>query len=807
MVLKNFITIFLLLCISITANAQNKVRGKVLDEKNNPVSFCALALLNASDSVSVKGGITNEDGDFEIENIKPGPYFLKVSNVGFRDTSSAVIIVDSAGETVLETIVLKSNAVNLNEVSITAIKRPIEFKNGNITLNIEGSPLASGNSVYDLLKKLPGVTIDNDVISIQGKQGARVLIDDRIQQFSGAQLMAILKGISASNVEKIEILKNPPVKYDASGNAGLINIITKKIKLTGFSGSANAAVQQGFYGTQIAGLNLNYKGRKISFFSGFTVNNDIRQIRNHFERKLSDSLHTISFDQNSAEKSGGFTANIFAGADWFIDSKNTVGVRIEDMPGSTARTRIGNNTVSDTLLGYKRLDFTGTIPNTWNVVYTNINAEHLFDTVGTKLKFNADYYGPFYDIYGGDYKNSFYNGNGLTAMPPQNFTNTNVLKFSTLLARLDFEKKFKKDLSLEAGAKGSFQDMHSDYVMKVFDNNSQQYVTDSNFTNQFVYKEQILAAYLNLQKQIKKINLQAGVRVENTEVQTLSITSGIAFTRSYFNLFPTASISYTKNDKHNFMISYNRRIDRPDYNSFNPYRFFYGNLLSQGTGNPYLLPAYSNNYELSHNFKGSIANTISYSRVTNFIYGYPIQNTKDKTTISTVGNLNTFELYSYSLFVQKDIKKWWMININSTAFYFAFNGNINGTKFKDGAPAAFIYASNIITLPKNFKMEISGVYWSQWMNANNMFMPRGGIDIAVRKTLLEDKMNVSIGLNDVFFSLGTHTSSAYVTGQVYKTYNTYDTRRLIVNITYNFGKVKVQQRDLKQNEEKKRLVH
>ncbi|HXU26608.1 MAG TPA: carboxypeptidase-like regulatory domain-containing protein, partial [Bacteroidia bacterium] len=197
--------------------AQNKIEGKIIDTKTETVSFCPLALLNALDSVIVKGSVTNENGNFIFENIKQGTYLLKVSYVGYKDTIMSIGNIDSLTQLKLEPLILKANSVNLNEVAVTATKKTMEFKNGNITVNIEGSPMAIGNSVYDLLMRLPGVVVSDGVITIQGKSGVRVLIDDRVQQFSSDQLMGILKGMSASMVEKIEILKNPPVKYDAAG--------------------------------------------------------------------------------------------------------------------------------------------------------------------------------------------------------------------------------------------------------------------------------------------------------------------------------------------------------------------------------------------------------------------------------------------------------------------------------------------------------------------------------------------------------------------------------------------------------------
>jgi iron complex outermembrane receptor protein len=763
--------------------------------------------LNAADSSITKGSVTNENGGFIIENIKTGNYLLKVSYVGFRDTIVSVGNIDSLTQLKLEPLVLAASAVNLNEVSVTATKKTMEFKNGNITVNIEGSPMAIGNSVYDLLMRLPGVVVSDGVITIQGKSGVRVLIDDRVQQFSAEQLMAILKGMSANQVEKIEILKNPPVKYDAAGNAGIINIVTKRIKITGFSGSVNLSSQQGFYGTQIGGIALNYKGKKFTFISGINVDNQNQNNVNHLYRGVTYNGVTTTLDQYSREKDGGIVGSAFVGLDWHVNDRNTIGMRIQDDPGSTDRTRIGSNKLSENNLGYNRLDFKGSVPNVWNYITTNLNAEHLFDTVGTKLKFNADYYNPFWDLYGGSYQNNFYNSDGTVALAPSNFNNQNTINLSILLARLDFEKKLSKTFSLEAGAKSSTTSMQSIYTLQNLNDTTGKYVTDPNFTNTFTYKEQIFAGYINLQKQVKKFALQGGLRAENTDIHTLSITNGISYARQYFNVFPTASVSYSKRDKHTFQVSFNRRIDRPDYGNFNPYHQFFGNILSVGVGNPFLYPQYTNNYEISHNYKGIVGGSFSYSRTSNFIYNYQIQNDSSKQTINTTANLKVFENYSLSMFVQKDITKWWTLTLNATGFYFGFNGTVSGVSYNKYAPAAYGYLSNMIRLPKKFKLEISGLFISPWLNAVNSFKSKGAVNFAIKKSFFNDKLNLSIGVNDIFFTLWTK-GDVYTPNQIFQRSITNDTRRLVTGLTWNFGKVKVQERDVKGNDEdKKRLGH
>ncbi|HXU25640.1 MAG TPA: outer membrane beta-barrel family protein, partial [Bacteroidia bacterium] len=552
---------------------------------------------------------------------------------------------------------------------------------------------------------------------------------------------------------------------------------------------------------------LNYKGKKFTFLSGFNVNNQYQNNVNHLYRAVTYNGVTTTLDQHSNEKDGGIIGNAFVGLDWYINDKNTIGVRIQDEPGSTNRVRSGTNNLSDNNLGYNKLDFKGSVPNVWNYITTNINAEHLFDTVGTKLKFNADYYNPFWDLYGGTYQNNFYNTNGTVALPQNDFNNQNTINLSILLARLDFEKKFSKTFSLEAGAKNSTTSMQSIYTLQNRNDTTGKYVTDQNYTNTFTYKEQIIAGYVNLQKQIKKFALQGGLRAENTDIHTLSITNGISYTRQYFNIFPTASISYSKNDKHTFQLAFNRRIDRPDYGSFNPYRQFFGNLLSYGVGNPFLYPSYTNNYEISHNYQGVVGGSFSYSRTSNQIFGYQTQNDTTKQTVNRVANLKLAETFALSVFVQKDITKWWTLTLNATGFYFSFNGLVNGSNYSNSAPSAYGYISNMIRLPKNFKVEISGLYISPWLSEVTSFKSRGSVNFAIKKSFLNDKLNFSLGINDLFFTLGTRVNQ-YIPNQVFQRNMTNDTRRLVTAITWSFGKVKIQQRNTSGDDsDKKRIGH
>jgi iron complex outermembrane recepter protein len=402
---KRLFSIFIALGCSLNLISQGRIEGKINDDKAQPAPFCALALLKSSDSSQVKGNITDADGKFFFEAISSGTFIIKASAAGFDDGYSALIIIDSLSEINLEPIIIKTKAVNLNEVAVTVIKKPVEFKNGNIVMNVQDSPIAIGNTVYDLLTKLPGVSIIDDVISIQGKSGVRIMIDDRIQQLPGNALINMLRSMSSSNVDKIEILKNPPSKYDASGS-GLINIKLKKVKLTGFSGSTYLNYMQGFYSIKDGGLSLNYKGKNFAIFSNFTSGINEYRYYSIFTKRVTFNNSTTEFHQVTGERNANLFYTLNGGADWYINKNNTIGFKVDGGDGAFTSYRTGNNYLSDNSLGYNELEFGSIRPNYWRFLNVNINSEHKLDTNGAVLKISADY-SPNGDIHKGNFQNYF----------------------------------------------------------------------------------------------------------------------------------------------------------------------------------------------------------------------------------------------------------------------------------------------------------------------------------------------------------------------------------------------------------------
>jgi iron complex outermembrane recepter protein len=780
------------------------ISGVITDSLKAPVPYVPLGLLNAKDSSIVKGTNTNDNGHFIFKDIKPGKYLLKIEAVGFETKITSIYTIDSLRDLNTGPLAIHPSAVNLNEVSVTTVKKLVEFKNGNITVNIENSPLAVGNSLYDLLSRLPTVTIIDDVISIQGKEGVRILIDGRLQQMSGQPLINLLKSIQASTIEKIEILKNPPVKYDAAGT-GFISVKTKKLKITGFSGSANLSYNQGFYSNQDAGLSLNYKGKSFAVFSSINGGNDEMRYVSRYDKRITYNDITTNFYQRTTEKDSNLYASYNFGADWYLNKHNTVGFRIEGSNGRFVPKRNGTNTLSDDSPGYDQLVFSSVRPNSWDYINYNINSEHLFDTIGTTLRLSFDY-SPNIDLHKGDFQNYFLDSSGNHTLPPRIFKSDNNLKFVIYSGKLDFEKQLSKTLKLETGVKGNEQSMVTGFNFNNKNTITGEYTVDTVFTNSFTYKEQIYAGYVNFSKEIKKFSFQLGVRGENTNIRAGSVNKNITFTRDYFNLFPLANLNYNPSEKHSWQLSYNRRINRPNYTSFNPYKFFL-NLLVSYQGNPYLLPEYRDNFEFTHGYKNSIYTQISVSIVHHAFLGYPLQNDSTKESLFLQSNLGNAYIYSYNPYIQKDLTKWWNISLSGWASYITLKGKIGDRDYSGISFQSGVFITNQLTLPKSFKAEISGRYLAPVHIVIDDIKSQWALDFAVRKNILKDKLNVSVGMNDVFYTWIRRTSTSYLNiNSQFK--GTFDTRRFKASLTYNFGKVKVQQRQTKSNEEEKaRLSH
>jgi len=790
----NAILIFaaVLLTSSQTLLAQNMITGKVGDSKTEAYEFATVLLLNFKDSGLVKGAITDQEGMFEFENSKPGKYVLKISYVGKPDFLIPAFEYSSG---ILNTGLhhFPENATELQTVTVSAVKPIIEIKAEKMILNVENNVSSAGSDGLEILRKAPGVVIDNNEnIMLKGKSGVQIYIDGKPARIGGRDLASLLKSYNANTIEAIEVILNPSAKYEAEGNAGIINIRLKRNQSLGTNGTASMNFRMGITPKGNGSLNLNHRKEKFNFYSNISAGMGINHENVNFYREQGG----LFFDQNNKIKDDSVKyprLNGRIGVDYLINSKHTIGAQIngniyDGVQNGYGRTRIGtlnNNGIIDSILNSS----TRTLEKR-NNFQTNLNYAYK-DTSGRTLNIDADY-GKI------SIKNDSYNPN-LYMSPDEaslfsssifgSLTNTDIL-IRTLKG--DYEQNLAKG---RLGIGFKFSQVTTDNGFDFFDYIQGVKTQDHEKSSDFNYDEMVYAAYVNYNKQFnKKWALQTGLRLENTQShgQLLSMNPKEEddVKRSYVDLFPSFALTYTANKTHTLGLTYSRRIDRPRYQNLNPFEQRLDELTFR-KGNPFLNPQYSHNVNLNHTLKGMMTTTLTYSR-TNDFFGQIIDSTQRKRTFITEKNIAQMDNYSIGIATPLPLAKWYNGYISVNAFRQVYTSDFGtGKNLRIGTNGFNLYSEHTATLKDGLKLQLSG-----WFNTGGVW---GGtfvgksmtnIDFGIQKSILNKKADIKISFTDIFKTAGWNAVSDF--GGIYfegRGYNESQTVR--VNFTYRFGNLKV----------------
>lgn len=802
LVKKNLLLLFVFLnFFPQGSSAQNSIKGLIQDSIQAPVSFCAVALVNAGDSSVVKGNLADEKGAYAFKDIKSGSYRLKFANVGFQSFISEIITIDSLAVMEMLPVILKNDGVNLKEVSIAAFKPNIEFKKGMVVMNVENNLLANGNTVLELLRRIPGVTIDaQNNIFVNGQSGVRFLIDGRLQQIPASQMMNLLSGMPAESVSLVELIKNPPAKYDAAGSGGMINIVMKKAKMKGFSGSISESLSRGYHFRSGTTASLNFKSNKVSVFTNFSYYDMHFETNNYLKNSITDSVskfETISTGRQLPQRA---TLNLSGGLEYELNKKNILGLTISNNPS-----KIKNNEnaragiTSGNIFNYDHYDFMIETRQQINNPSANINFTSKLDTLGSQIQLSADAtnYKENFTKYT---ENRFFDISDQETQQPGRARTTFDNDFRIYTQKLDYNKQFENTLSFEAGLKSSFVNNLSKAKVELSDTVRGMLETDTNFSNTYKYDERIFAGYISFSKTIKKFSLKAGLRAEQTHIRASTNPKPFRLKRDYINFFPSSSVDYKLNDKHSLQFSYSYRIDRPDYERLNPTRV-YNEQLRYGSGNPQLKPQYSHYVELDYNYKNFITLHAGYYRTTGFMYYYFYGVPETKITVDTIFNYPYRNNYIFSVFLQKQIK-WLNMQLFGMTMYRNFKGEVNGIR-SDSRTLQYYGNFNIeIMLPKEFKLQFNGYYNSKIKDGVQIYYPSGSAGIGILRSFLNKKLDVSLSLYDIFYT-ERYPYSNSVNGQHSYYSERTDSRRFRAYVLWKFGKMKIDKRTKNSNDEEK----
>lgn len=773
---------------------------KVQDENLKPVEGANVLVYRQGDSVFVKGDITDNGGLIkELGGFEAGTYFAKITLLGYAPVFTDGFELNATHPAVdLGIVKLGDQGINLAAVTVTAQKPFIERRLDRLIVNVDNSIISAGSSAFDVLERSPGVLIDpNDNISMRGRSGVIIMIDGKPSPMSGADLVNFLRGLPAGAIERIDLITNPSSKYDAAGNSGIIDIKMKKDQRLGYNGSYSLGYGQGVYPKANAGLNLNYRDKKLNLFGNY--NYGYRMGLNHL---LLDRNFYDNNEFNGKDEKDNFTKipvnfhTIRLGADYSPNAKTILGFSLTSNLSTVEPFNRNSSIVFDKSRNPIFTFNTSTDNNNQNNnVVANINYKRSLDS--TRREFTADIDYGLYSTLGTSVNSTkYYQLNGSVLRPDYTLLGDQEGLLDFITAKADYTHPINKSMKWEAGFKTSL--VSSDQDAKFFEKNGFEITVDASKTNRFFYKEYNNAGYLNFSKEFKKFSLLIGLRGEQTDIDTRQEKGNIKFDSSYFQLFPSAFLNYKLDKQQTLSLSVSRRIDRPGYSSLNPFLFLI-DVTTYATGNPVLLPQFTWNYELGYTRK-SINLTLAYSRtiqnhsviLSRFKDVFPQLPVEDNVTVQVPVNLTSSDYYAATLATPVNIKSWWNMINNFTLFYNHFNGNLSGTVLNNGKETLMGSTNNNFTFKKGWAAELSFSFNTGVQYGYLTFEPQWTLGAGVQKKLFKDKGTLRLNITDIFW---TNLPKATIRFNNYiENWHAFrETRVANLNFTYRFGNNKVAQ--------------
>ena len=757
------------------------ISGKVTD-KTDIIPFANVIVKNTTDNI-ITGTTSDDQGLFEVK-VNQGTYTIEISYLGYKTWRKEVQLDENLN---LGTILLEENEQALDEIIVKTEKRVLERKIDRLVFNVEKSIAAFGGNGLDILKITPGVQVQNGTLAILGKGATQIMINGRLSPLAGDELVSFLSGFSASDIQKIEVITNPPAKYEASGNGGLINIILKKGIQDSWKNSTTISYNQNRYNFTTLSNNFFYNEDKISF-SG-SINTTEGDFENSEGLLIEYPTNNWEIDVNSRSARDQFSGRFLI--DYAVSEKTTFGIQY--LGNATAPSIIGKTTSSifDT-----KNDLEKTLINQGdNIVDTknhtlNFHLVTQLDSLGKNISFDADYF-TFDSENSRDFFTEEFNSSGNSEginSAALNIANQAIENFS---AKIDVEFPLEK-VNLSYGVKASFTNTKSDVLY--FDTLSGSQVIDPNRSNAFDYQEDVLSGYISGNTQVsKKLEMQFGLRLEDTKTKGLNAEMNEETINNYTKLFPSLYFSYAKNDDNNFGFSYGRRINRPNFRNLNPFRF-YINDRSYSVGNPFLQPSFSDNIEFSHLYKKNLNTSVFLNITTNGSGPVFTSDSKNQTQIITKENY--FKQYNYGLTESFSFRKsrWFKSqnSINILGYYTKFIQDF-GSAPKNGMQL-YLTSNNTFSLSENTKLQVN--YWYSSQHNRGLFSLGEMFDLSLGlQHDFKNNIKISLLFSDVFKTSGLNNYNSRVNGieQVYR--QNESTRNFRVSLSYNFGNKKITVKD------------
>lgn len=773
-----FLLVFNLICFG----QDIQISGTITAEKTNvKLAAAKISVFNAADHSFKNSTTTDASGNYKID-VNESEFYLKINAEGYKNLQSKVLKKSNGNQT--QNFVLQEDISEIEQVVVMKSKQLLTLKGDKMIFDVDKSGFGNGNDALETLTKLPGVRLDKDEnVVFRGNPNVHIMIDGKPSLLSGEELKQYLKTLDGSNIKAVEIIANPSAKYDASGSAGIFNIVLKKSAANGLTGNVKSSVGYAEFIKNYNSINLYNNTEKWNFKGGLSYGYTEGVNHRMINQTIVNPTSTLLLEQNndwlpiSKSYSGNFgvghqltkNANVGASVNYNIYNSNEL---------TNGRTNEYDNGIYNRYTILKTNDAILNKTLIGNVFY-NFASGSLTTKIDAQLNF-ANYKNESDRLTSNSYFETSTN---------QMYKNDEVIKYNNptnyniLSAKIDVEHKVNAAFNFETGAKYSY--VNNDYDIDLRERNlAGDFIQNTNRSNRLIYKESILSGYGTVNYKSGKFDFQAGLRAEYIDYKATSLTSNSTNKDHYLSLFPSFSINGNF-DKNQFKISYSRRIQRPRYLYLNPY-YEYINTYNVSVGNPDLTPQFTNAFEFVwiNNQKTSLSLFANFS--TDEMYQIINYNPATKITTLYYDNIGSSKSIGLSFNTGWSVKKFWDIQLNSELSYGQAKSDLEGYQFNDSGISYYAGVNQSFKFGKNWTATWNSFYSQSGKYGNTTFKPSYDMSFSVQKDLLDKKLRLSLSAQNVLKKsqwIQNTRQDNVTTNWV----NRWETRKFTLSATYNFG--------------------
>ncbi len=778
-------TLLLGLCSTYVVSQEYTISGLVSDTSGTPIPYANVVLFTAEDTL-VKGAISDDDGSFLINNIPSGDYLLKVSFVGYEDYITDSFLV-SENKT-LPRIELSKNIENLEEVTVISKNPTIQKKADRLVFNVENSIVSNG-STWDILKKTPGVVVKQGELTVRN-ESVNVYLNDRKVELSSEEIQSLLESVGGDAINSVEVITNPPAKYDAEGGA-ILNIVTSKSISIGYKGNITARGTYGIFPKHYFGTSHYFKSKKLNLFFNYSFSPLKRTLESDnfteyqdqqgqpianwvqdYERKTWSDAHNANLilDYKVTEKQTlSFSAIGLYSPDVFDFARSQTDVSLVEDPFTIGTTSSIDSDRNNLALDLKYTIDMGNGSLSANAHFTSFSRERL-----QRLR-------------------SLYNDNQGALFRTVSFTSDALQDIEIYTGQIDYETRIG-NVQFEAGGKIAAIDSQSKIDFIDINNESVNGLSEAQNDN-FLYDENVIAGYVSFGREWGKWSLKGGLRGEQTNSEGNSLVLNVINKLDYFEWFPSVYIQHSPSEKHSFSIDYGRKLDRPRYEDLNPFAYFL-NENNFAQGNSGLLPAFANRFNFNYTLSGKYFFDLYYRDNGDNILTLPFQD--NATQVLRTERQNAFDSKSWGIdFTHgRSIVKWWYFYTYMSVFHeeetFIAKESSNAivTNEVDGFYGSF---SNFLTFSKDktFTGEVSIDYFSKFLSGSYVQESTTNFRIGLKKTFWKKRASLSVTVNDILGEANARLTSRYL-NQNNGYFAIPETQNVQIGFTYNFGNFKLE---------------